>query len=359
MQGANFDNLTQLQIFNDGDKYVKSALLYGRNGSGKSTIAGAFRKIKGLPAANIQQASMAGADGSQIILTEEEKRHICVFDESFVNESVRIQEDGLGSIVMLGEQVGLAERIEAAEIELREAYDDYDQKKEVVNQYNDPTNQMSPRFYLKKIYSVLQNDDGWAGRKRIIDDLHRNASVSDNTYKKFLSLSPRKGRDDLIIGFKEVLDKLKQAKSGDSIISISVPLIPQIYRIYNAEVGNKLLKQSIEHPELTEREKKLLQLVQTGHGDDLKKTAQEFALPNVVFCPKCHQPLSEQYKNELIVSIEKVLSKAVEDHQKSLQNLLVQEITLDMSPFQNLPTYQLCVGQLDALNQMIQRNNNL
>ena len=48
LQGANFSSTTVLPIldFSDG-KYIKVSLIYGRNGSGKSTIAKAFKKIKG------------------------------------------------------------------------------------------------------------------------------------------------------------------------------------------------------------------------------------------------------------------------------------------------------------------------
>ena len=49
--GAMFSASTSLEFFNpyDGDKQktVKGALLYGRNGTGKSTIAKVFRKLGG------------------------------------------------------------------------------------------------------------------------------------------------------------------------------------------------------------------------------------------------------------------------------------------------------------------------
>lgn len=50
--GANFKTQTQLPLFCDGDHPAKAILLYGRNGSGKSTIARLFLKIKGLPEDN-------------------------------------------------------------------------------------------------------------------------------------------------------------------------------------------------------------------------------------------------------------------------------------------------------------------
>ena len=44
---------------------------------------------------------------------------------------------------------------------------------------------------------------------------------------------------------------------------------------------------------------------------------QEFEVPELTLCPKCQQPISEQYKTELIRSIQKVLSEEVENHQNT------------------------------------------
>lgn len=314
IRGANFSDLTQLSLFSDGNNPAKSVLLYGRNGSGKSTIARAFKIVRGLPADNVQSALVTDDRGALITLTDEEKNHIYVFDEDFVTKNVRLQEDGLGSIVMLGEQVGLAEQIASAIEELGIAENDRDQKKTVIDEYNDPTNSKSPKHYVNQMYAILQQDNGWAGKKRKIEDLRRNASVTDNTYKDFIHLTPEKTRDELIVEFEHKWDELGKAKSGASTIAVKVPAIPQSLRSCEIESGNALLQQVIEHPELTDREQYLLQLVQTGHGEQLKITAQEFDSPELGICPKCHQPLSEDYKHNLITSIQKVLSEEVKDH---------------------------------------------
>ena len=45
LQGANFGVLTELPVFDCSDgKMTKASLVYGRNGSGKSTIARALKK---------------------------------------------------------------------------------------------------------------------------------------------------------------------------------------------------------------------------------------------------------------------------------------------------------------------------
>lgn len=105
VQGANFASLTPLSIFEPRDgnsfKTVKGALLYGRNGTSKSTIAKAFRRAKGEVQPAIRQVSFFEKDGNPVILSEEEKKHIFVFDEDYVNDKVKLKEDHLDTIIML------------------------------------------------------------------------------------------------------------------------------------------------------------------------------------------------------------------------------------------------------------------
>ncbi len=357
IQGANFKELTQLPLFCEGNNPAKAILLYGRNGSGKSTIARAFSTIKGVPNENIRTSLILDAQETEVTLTEKEKAHIYVFDEDFVNKNVRVQEDGLGSIVMLGEQAGLTEQIEATTEELKSAENDKDQKKTVLDKYNDSANLKSPTYYINKMRSALQQDNGWAGRKRQIEQLRRNASVFDNTYRDFITISPKRTRDELIVDFDHEWERLEVAQSGVSKIIADVPTVPSIFTLYATDTGNSLLKQSIEHPELTKREQYLLNLVQSGHGEELKNTAQEFELSELTICPKCHQPLSNQYKSELIESIHRVLSEEVKNHQTNLRALILSELVLDLEPFQNLPSYQTCIKKINDINILVKSNN--
>ena len=359
IQGANFETSTQLPLFCENNNPAKAVLLYGRNGSGKSTIARSFKRIKGLSCENIQTALIQDNQGTELTLTDEEKDHIFIFDENFVNENVRIQEDGLGSIVMLGEQAGLTELIETTVEDLKTAETDLNHKRDALKEYNNSSSPKSPRYYKNKMYAVLQQDDGWAGRKRRIEDLRRNASVSDNTYKDFISLSPEKKRDELIVEFDLEWKAFERAQSGASKITTDIPTVSTEYSLFDIDNGNVLLHQKLEQPELTEREQYLLGLVQKGQGEELKSTAHEFESSELTICPKCHQPLTSQYKTSLIKSIQRVLSEEVETHQSSLRSLILPELIMDLEPFQNLFSYQPIVDQLASINLLIQKNNSL
>ncbi|MCD8189070.1 MAG: hypothetical protein LUD78_02435 [Clostridiales bacterium] len=80
--GANFDPTASFSFFDPCDgakvKTIKGTLLYGRNGTGKSTIAKAFRKLSGQDETAIVSANFRDNSGQIITLTEEEKKHIFV-----------------------------------------------------------------------------------------------------------------------------------------------------------------------------------------------------------------------------------------------------------------------------------------
>ena len=95
--GGNFASLNELRLLDPTDgnkvKLVKGSILYGRNGSGKSTIAKAVKKliVGGYP--HIAQAYATNKDGNIITLTDDEKSRVFVFDEEFVDQNVKLQED--------------------------------------------------------------------------------------------------------------------------------------------------------------------------------------------------------------------------------------------------------------------------
>lgn len=359
LHGANFRTAQQLPLLSKDGTPVKASLIYGRNGSGKSTIAKAFKVLKGETDPSIQISRCYNIHNALVTVTTEEQEHIFIFDEDFVNANVRVQEDGLGSIVMLGEQAGLADLIATAAAELRTAEEDRDQKKAAADVYLNQASDKSPKYYLGKMKSGLKGDRSWADRDKRIKGNAVNTAVSDDTYKSFLQLRPTKTRDELIVDFNTEMEKLKTAQNGTARITATVPAIPDAYISFDINLGNELLKKVIEHPELSEREQYLLSLVQGGKGPELRITAQEFENPELVRCPKCHQPLTEQYKSDLIASIQKVLSEEVKNHQRQLVQLQLSVLEMDLSAFVQLGHYQACVDAITALNQIIQNNSAL
>ena len=149
LRGGSFESLTDLKILEprDGNKIkcVKGAIVYGRNGAGKSTVAKALKKVISGGYSHITEANVFDKDGNTLTLSENEKKRIFVFDEEFVDANVKLQDTGLNTIVMLGQQVELADQITNAQKELDIAKQQYVNQEYIVkNIYENKDNDKSP-----------------------------------------------------------------------------------------------------------------------------------------------------------------------------------------------------------------------
>ena len=358
--GANFDEVTNILLLDphEGNKVkpVKGTLLYGRNGAGKSTLAKAVRKAKGESQDTISQAEFLSINNLPIELTEEEKSHVFVFDEEYIDKNVKFHESGLDTIIMLGHQVEIAEQLQEAQKNLEKAKGEFDIQEKTIIENEKIECKNSPKYHIKKMRLALQGDDCWAGRDKLIKNNRQNTGVRDDTYKQFITLTTTKTRDQLIIEFNETLKVLRIAQQGDAAISTKVPIFNKKYDETNIL---KLLRTKIERPELSERECYLLELAQTGRSSQLNDMIDIFSNTETYICPTCLQPVSEKYKQDLVQSVQKVLSKTVEEHLAELRTVMAEEIEIDFSPFSKLEmSTNSCLEILAQINMGI-RNNNL
>lgn len=81
-QGGFFTDETELELFKNEDRI---SILYGKNGSGKSTISNAVRKAKGDRVEDIVNATVYDQNGSEFIDT----KCVHVFNEDYVNSRVK------------------------------------------------------------------------------------------------------------------------------------------------------------------------------------------------------------------------------------------------------------------------------
>ena len=356
LSGANFSERTQLSFFGgNNDNIIKGSLVYGRNGTGKSTIARAFRVISGKESPVITYASIYDKNNKQIVLSEEEKKHIHVYDEEYVNENVRLREDHLETIIMLGKAADLSKKIEEAEKEKAAAEAIYKKQEKRFQEFQKETNPISPFYYLDAMANDLKGDDNWAGRDREIKKSRMNTSVNRETYKRFIDLKPQKNKTDLLMDYRNNLLILKESESANSTIREKVPGMPESYLKYDDSLIKRLLALKIEKPELSEREQKLLSI----KTDELSNHLEFFRDEDKKECPFCFQPLSSDYKKSIIASIEKVLNKAVEDHKKDLIKCVCNTVSFIFEPFKKLKSYQACVETAEKLNNAIAINNDI
>lgn len=109
--GHDINLFGSLQGGGDSPKPVRASIIFGQNGSGKSTIA---REIVAISRGE-SNGYLYGENNSALSLADNERVGIRVFDEDYVESKTRIKGDGRDSIVMLGKQVATAEAIEETE----------------------------------------------------------------------------------------------------------------------------------------------------------------------------------------------------------------------------------------------------
>ena len=90
----------------------------------------------------------------------------------------------------------------------------------------------------------------------------------------------------------------------------------------------------------------------------LTEMKNEFST-NTDICPFCLQEVSDEYKHDLIVGIEKVLSKAAEEHEADLRRQIIPTLTIDFAAFEiadkNLAIR--CSKAVETLNSVIGEYN--
>lgn len=330
------------------------SLIYGKNGSGKSTVAKAIAKAKGIDIADISSAILYDQDNNEILDTST----VHVFNEDYINSRVKICNDGLNAIVLLGELGEIEENIKNVEAEIHKEKENEKKQEEVCAKYKKADSPESPLYFKREINSGISGDSHWAEREKRINNRNRNANVNENVIASILATPIVHTEAELKKSYDEKMELLTQVRNNQAEkISNTVQLrMPVNF----GELGD-LLKKQLQKPELSKREKYLLALVEQGRSNQLESMKNTFGNEKTSFCPFCLQTVDENYKLNLLNSIELVLSKEVDEHKEKLKNFLRQEIVLNFEQYKVLESENLilCEKTLVEINNEIIRMNGI
>ena len=303
-------------------------VLFGRNGSGKSTIARAMAEFAN-PNLPEENKSFQTIELDQT-LNEDQKRAIHVFNEDFIEKYVKIDDDALGPIVMLGDQVDIAAKIAAKKIEIERLQSEYDSLKSDNDKLNSNSDKSSPSYWFNTLRTRLIANGGWAEKdsKCRPNALRKNSAVSKETVQLLLSIMDKNPlNDEQYTAKKCEFDtdyKLFCSSAGKTVIQFVD------YTIKNPLDVNKLqqlLSRQVQKPELTEREQNLIRIV-TNDLSKLNLTRQSFSKEKTTICPFCFRPITDKEKEEICSQIEHILNHDVEDYKAELDCYLSQMLDL-------------------------------
>lgn len=291
-------------------------ILYGRNGSGKSSISRAIREFAKFGVEDSEARKFAVQFDAVM-----DKSHIHVFNEDFVKEKVLVDGEGVGTIVMFGKQVEVDKKIE----ELRQQQDglngNYTKSVELRAAYNDAKNNTSPLFYKKALRDSLRE---WAN----LDSKLRNpnakigSKVTDEVFNMLFSQKTA-GKSENLRHLQQQLDsELKLYRSTSNAVKIfwpkeklSLPVTPQ--QILN------LLNQHIEKPTLSERDKIIISIAESKYSKYINESNILLADSELHVCPLCQREITELEKSDLKSRISKFFDKRAEEYKAKLTDILV------------------------------------
>ena len=141
IKGGYFSSATNYKIF---DNKANISIIYGKKGSGKSSLSKAISLID-------SEYTCKYYDANKNLLTIPTD-NVFVFNEDFIKNQVQIKEDGLDAIVLLGDKVDIDKKIEEKKAEYSKIEEERNNTKSILdNIYNSPQNTSSPIYIMSKI----------------------------------------------------------------------------------------------------------------------------------------------------------------------------------------------------------------
>lgn len=284
--------------------------IYGKNGSGKTTIS---KAIKG---SSVDKVSIKFEDSNNNEIVCDTREKIYVYDEEFIDSNVKTSEDGIKTVIMLGAQKELDDKIIKLEDEKKILTDAEKKLKAKIEKFQDSNNNISPLYFKNIIEQKLK--EGWATRDKEIKNNKRNTAIQfNNLITEINKIKEEKiKKEEILAQYSEILSTYKKANSGTDKIMKSIEKITCFSKNYKNT--NDLLKKKVEVPEFTAREKLILEKIEKGEQKFYEAVREDFKKEDVKICPYCFQNVSN-IKNEIVLSINKVLNKDVENHKEELE----------------------------------------
>lgn len=337
IEGRKFASRTTLDFFTvpkAGATPERLLLIYGRNGTGKTTIAAAFRQAHADSTDPRLAVSFVMNDDSRIPLPNEGKipsASIRVFDEKYVDEKIKLKSDktGLGTIVLFSDSTDLEQVLTKCQDELDAANKLEEKLKAEISDLEDSGKPSSPLHQWEDIKKQLKA--GWAEEERILRGAERKSSVSDNLAKEIVLLACSTAQKDIESERVKIQNSLTALENAGEISGI--PKLDK-FNVGGLDENGliELLNQKVQNPTLSDREKAILSVI-SKYGDRLDEIRATFTNEATTCCPYCFRPIAVEEKTAIIESIEKVLNREVDAYKAKLGSVIFPSLDFDKTNY--------------------------
>ena len=341
IKGGCFENDTELELF----KKDSVSVVYGRNGSGKSTIAHSIENL-------LKPDEEKSADytvSSDVAIPDDKKQSVFIFDEDFVREQVRVEKDGINTIVMLGEQVELDEQIAKKKEELTKKEEEYGKLDEERKKYDNAGENISPLYYFNKLRDALRAEDGWAEIDRQVKGNRVMSRITDDVITTLMGLEePPDTYEQLRERVMADLNLYLQSENAQAVVWAK----PEVTLPDTLDGLSELLVKPLDAPPLNEREQRLITMLAMHPQHSTQETRQmiEEGWP---FCPLCLREIDEKDKTAITQTLTDILNKEADEY----EGLLRQAMEVFADSVTPLPEFSGGLNEKELNSAQTARNN--
>lgn len=331
IKGGCFDTETELELF----KKDAISVVYGRNGSGKSTIA---RGIRNLAAENAVDVVADLTVSTQPAIPNGLNNSVFVFDEEFVDKQLKVAKDGIDTIVMLGEQVGLEEQILKAKQELAQFEQEKRALEAVKEKLENAEDEASPYYFLNLVRKGLTEFGGWLDTYNEIKGRNESYAITESQVLKLLKLEePEETYDELGLRLKDDLKLYHDSTNARAVDWTTEPIrVPS-----SLDKITALLNTPLEKPEFSERERRLMSLIAmiSQHPQHFsKKNTQEMLHERWEFCPLCLREIENRDRKDIQNTLKHILNKQSINFERNLSKYQKAFVEIDIN-FPEFPNF--------------------
>lgn len=353
---SDFLNEIKLKFFKSNDKNRRLSIVYGRNGSGKSTIAKCIKNFS--EGISYPSAEPLLKDNYPI-----KDVKISVFNDEYINNNVRLISDsskGLKPIILFGKQIELEEKIKQGELELAAENEKLERLEQENQKYLSKKGIHSIEAKKEEIHNVLRRrwyDVAVKYRKK-------NVNIRDSIFDNLTLSESAKALENEEKRSKEFKDATEEYKTLESELNISnqVEIFENISNLPEFNIPayelKSLCEKTVVANDLTEKEKFIKEKISTAQ----LVSSKNFIKSGQQVCPTCLRLVNEQARQEALAIIDKILNKEVDNFVHKLQACSANQIEIhDIELWKKIEpsTLDKFIQFLTLANNFIDRHNHI
>ena len=327
----------------------QALLIFGANGTGKTTIGKAILQVKN-GTGELSISEVQDETGTIVSFSDDEKKHIHVFNEDFIEGQVTFKTDPnkINAIVMFGKNADNEKTIDALNDEIDSL------KKNITNlkieRYSDPNDILSPQHHYNAIKNWATSD--WAEEEKKIRGIASKPQVREDDINKIINFVISGTFDQTAYESKKSA-LAKVAGDQQQIFNTSLSSLNINVHTENIQV---LLNQSFERPVGTDIAKRISSTISQNGLDRIEEIKSSF---EEGYCPYCFRDITSDYVQHIIDEINMAQNEAVKQHIADLKSSFLLEMNISLFDFEQLDK-ELCLEiekNITNLNQLIKAQN--